>query len=238
MTLSASSGLDAAVGFVAGEWMLRSRPNGGTVILLRAGWITLWFFVLAIVAHESLDPTSTLEFSLTSLRRAARDDLGAAAAVFGASYAALYARFSSQWTYLAGLYNQIMAAKVGGVRETEEAKSALASWQAGFIEDAQDLHLATKPMFASVVASFLSCDGVKATFVKYTVDGERRLRELESVISVLCPAPADETQCGTPASEAEEGAQTTKERPAPASTIEPPGDTGRSLPPPSQVSPS
>jgi hypothetical protein len=35
------------------------------------------------------------------------DSIGWIGAIFAAVYAALYARFASQWSYLAGVYNQM-----------------------------------------------------------------------------------------------------------------------------------
>jgi hypothetical protein len=64
-----------------------------------------------------------------------------------------YARFSSQWSYLAGVYNQIKAAECRtGFQET-----VLAQWKAGFIEDAADLHLLRKAMFASINQGSMPC---------------------------------------------------------------------------------
>lgn len=74
-------------------------------------------------------------------------------AAFGAVYVALYARFSSQWNYLANLYNQIMQCRVKANGQYD--KERLARWCAGFVEDAWRLHLLRKPMFTEVVSGLL-----------------------------------------------------------------------------------
>ena len=51
-------------------------------------------------------------------------------------------------------------------------------WKAAFVEDAQDLHLATKKMFSVAVWFMLEEPEVYDNFVKYTVNGEERLRQL------------------------------------------------------------
>ncbi len=47
-------------------------------------------------------------------------------ALFGAVYAGLYARFASQWLYLANTYNQIKAAEC----RSESSARPLAEWKA------------------------------------------------------------------------------------------------------------
>src|SRR5688572_29010441 len=125
--------------WLSGEWMLNSRPNGGTVIVLRSLWLATIGYLAVIVLSETTRPDMIWQFSPAALKRAAIEKAPIAAGFFAASYAALYARFSSQWAYLAGVYNQIMAAKVRGV-EGMDPTDALHVWQAAFIEDAEDLH--------------------------------------------------------------------------------------------------
>jgi hypothetical protein len=69
-------------------------------------------------------------------------------AIFGFTYVALYARFSSQFAYLAGVYNQIMAtqAQIAGTAPTPaqqdpDSNEKIQIWMAGFVEDRLDLHL-------------------------------------------------------------------------------------------------
>jgi hypothetical protein len=81
-----------------------------------------------------------------------------------------------------------MAAKVsagsrgrfGYPRNAESESEAFQKWQAGFIEDAEELHLATKPMFANVIVSMLEKPGVKEWFIKGAPGGEKRMALLEA----------------------------------------------------------
>jgi len=110
-------------------------------------------------------------------------------AIFAFTYAALYARFSSQWTYLAGFYNQIMAtqAQIAGTAPTAaqsnpNSNEKIQIWKAAFVEDAQDLHVATKKMFSLAVWFMLEEPAVFDIFVKYTVNGPERLQELVNAL--------------------------------------------------------
>jgi hypothetical protein len=87
-------------------------------------------------------------------------------AVFGGAYAALYARFSSQWAYLAGTYNDIKAAQA----RKDANQNAIAEWRAAFIEDCDDLHLLRKSMFASAVDAMLNRNDDEALLVQKMFD--------------------------------------------------------------------
>jgi hypothetical protein len=101
------------------------------------------------------------------------------AAIFAGVYVALYTRFSSQWTYLANLFNQIVQAQLALPEKPHEAQlNTMASWKAAFIEDAEDLHLAAKPMFLVAVQDWGSDARVASRFVHNTVGGEQRLTAL------------------------------------------------------------
>lgn len=170
------------INFLSGEFFLKWRPNGGTVVFQRSAWIATLGYLATIAVREALDPRSSCVFSASSARLALLNNLPAAAAILAAAYAALYARFASQWTYLAGVYNQIMASKVRGLPKEAPEKSALDAWEAGFIEDAEDLHLARKPMFAGVIISMLERESVREKFITATAGGAARVAELEAVV--------------------------------------------------------
>lgn len=202
--------INKVVHLLSGEWMLRSRPNGGTVIFLRALWVTTLVYSAAIGVEVLFScPSGCSEALLLAGQAAQRSFLPFVAGTFAFAYTALYARFASQWSYLASLYNQIMEAKVStGIcppKESSQSKDsssgalafvdadldeqdsgtdsnrlrAIQKWQAGFIEDAEELHLATKPMFAGVIVSMLDCLGVRKRFITDVAGGEVRLRRLE-----------------------------------------------------------
>lgn len=54
----------------------------------------------------------------------------------------------------------------------------MASWKAAFIEDAEDLHLASKPMFLVAVHDWGTDARVASKFVRNTVGGGTRLNAL------------------------------------------------------------
>ncbi|MGQ3117659.1 MAG: hypothetical protein ACT6RQ_19015 [Hydrogenophaga sp.] len=101
------------------------------------------------------------------------------AGVFGGVYIAFYARFVSQWTYLANLYNQIKQTEVQGVKN----EKALSQWKAGFIEDALDLHMATKPGTLAIIRAWgfgHESAPVYQAFIAHAHDGRRRWDDLVS----------------------------------------------------------
>src|SRR3982750_866105 len=102
------------VRWLSAEWLLNERPNGGTVVVLRALWVAALGYVCAIVVTELLRPNTVWSFSSVALRAAMLDNLKVGGVLFAGAYTAFYARFASQWSYLAGVYNQIMAAQVRG----------------------------------------------------------------------------------------------------------------------------
>ena len=142
------------------EWLLDSVPNGGAVILLRTLVIALGLDVIAAVAVGFLDPTHGGIVTLPFLRRELADKLPWFGAIFAVVYAALYTRFASQWTYLAGVYNQIKAAEARN--DCDPAK--IAEWKAGFIIDAHELHLAQKPLFAEIIDAWRDDPAVELLF--------------------------------------------------------------------------
>lgn len=98
--------------------------------------------------------------------------------LFGAAYAALYARFASQWGYLADVYNQIKAAEARASQDDTSAAKIIAEWKAGFIEDAEHLHLATKSQFASIIIAWSKQTGVKEAYEAHTIGGDARFSAL------------------------------------------------------------
>lgn len=166
---------------ISGEFLLtwpHRRANGGTIILTRALMVSALLYALAIVLNESLDPKNVLRFSAEHLRLAIKNTLPWFGGIFTVVYAALYARFSSQWTYLAGVYNQIKAAETRLIPAEANSHSALVAWKAAFVEDADELHLAVKPMYAALIRAWCENDYVKMEFRRTAPGGERRLTKL------------------------------------------------------------
>ena len=120
-------------------------------------------------------------FSFVELRAQVAHLTGWLGPVFAGTYAALYTRFASQWTYLAGVYNQIKAAQ----SRKDANLDVIAEWKAGFIEDAADLHLIRKPTFASVAREWSRDPLVREMFIRHSPGGGARLQELRAAIAAV-----------------------------------------------------
>lgn len=166
------------VAFLSFEWILTKyrRPNGGDIILMRAILIASLLYFSAIGVKSYLEPERVLAFDSEELRKQISSTLHWFGALLGSIYAALYTRFASQWRYLANLYNKIKEteAKYGDAA----SKDAIAFWKAGFLEDADDLHLAKKQLFVSVLNAWGKDNKVKSAFVKYSPGGTARFTAL------------------------------------------------------------
>jgi len=160
--------ISRVVSFLSGEWvLLYGRQNGGGVVIFRTLWVgTLLIFLMSIIRTlaDSTSSSYCLDFGNKFLEILSGQE---GILFYGAVYAALYARFASQWNYMANLYNQIKLAEVScdpsGVN-----KEALAQWKAGYIEDAYVTHMATKTMVAGVIRAWYSDAGVKSAFYSHT----------------------------------------------------------------------
>lgn len=160
--------------------MLEIWPNGGTAIFLRTVWITLLLYTSALLLR-ALDYTDwSWGIDLNKLAEEVGDTAAWLGAIFAAVYTALYARFSSQWSYLANTYNQMKSAIVSGPEHPgEEQKEQIGYWKAAFVEDAQDLHLVRKRMFAMTAWVWLQEELVHNKFDDYTPGGRRRRIRLQ-----------------------------------------------------------
>jgi hypothetical protein len=164
------------------------RPNGGSVVLARAIQSTFLLYALTLLVREVVNPASLWwQFSGGELRRALSDTLPWLGTIFAASYVSLYSRFSSQWSYLAGLYNQIKAAEINSVATGRTGVSTkLAEWKAAFIEDADDLHLSTKPIFASVIRRWSEDSEVQRAFEHFGVGKGPRFNAIKEAAIRAC----------------------------------------------------
>ena len=171
--------------YLSGEFILKRYPNGGLAVLLRSLWITVILYSIAIAIKSRIAPHATWSPSIAVARDLISNTMPWFGAIFAGVYAALYARFASQWSYLANLYNQIMCTQVQCDASGTMHHGAMALWQAGFIEDAEALHLARKPMFASVIVSMLGNDKVRDAYTKYTPGGSARLETLEASVKAV-----------------------------------------------------
>lgn len=108
-----------------GEFLLRWLPNGGGVVVARAAWLTVVVLIAYIALKERLQPGASWEFCGACFQVQPLNNLTLGAAIFAGAYAALCARFASQWTCLAGLYNEIMLTQSRWVAETRIRKRHL-----------------------------------------------------------------------------------------------------------------
>lgn len=160
---------------ISSEWILTKYdiPNGGAVIFFRSLLSSVFIFLLVLVFLNVVDPSRTWEFSLYELRTQIVSKFTWFGAIFAAMYTGLYARYSSQWSYLANLYNSI--------KQTEAISTnakVLAQWKAGFLEDADNLHIACKGTFVSTIKVWGELDDVKEELLKNTPGGEKRFNRL------------------------------------------------------------
>ena len=170
---------DHLVKVLSFEFLLteKKRPNGGDIVLLRALLAALVVYLASIAVKQALDPSHIGKLDWREMATEISASIPVFGAIFAAIYFALYTRFSAQWTYLANLYNQIKQAEVR-TANLPEAKPTIAQWKAGFIEDADDLHLATKRIFAPVIVAWVADPTVEKNFIDHTPGGKRRLDAL------------------------------------------------------------
>jgi hypothetical protein len=174
--------------WATGEVLLRHWPKCGTLILVRAIWSAAVVLILRLATLNVVEPDRTWDPSCRELRKQLAESLPSFATVLAAAYAAFYARFSSQWSYLAGVYNAIKAAEysVAPIADRESAERqarALADWKAGFIEDCEDLHLARKPSFATSVYTWGRAADVQESFVSNVIGSRQRLESLLCIVA-------------------------------------------------------
>jgi hypothetical protein len=170
--------------FLTGEWIFSggTRPNGGGVVFVRSLWVTTLIMLSAYMVWWVVNPTRLIaDLSLYQVRLDSVQLAKWGAGVFGGVYLAFYTRFAAQWSYLANLYNQIKQSEVEGGCNTV----ALAEWKAGYIEDALDLHLASKHNVAAIIRAWgfhgaQSAD-VRRAFIDFAHRGLERWDDVSSL---------------------------------------------------------
>jgi len=178
-------GIDTKIAnLVSAEWVLQNRANGGGAILARSLFCSILLFSLTLLLINWIDPSKSYQFSWVEIRKEIVGKIPWFGIFFATIYAAFYARFSSQWTYLANLYNSIKQCSVSPGSEED----ILAEWKAGFIEDAEYLHLACKENFASIIHHWGSEPKVKEKYVKFTPGGETRFNNVMAKVNAIYEA--------------------------------------------------
>ena len=160
---------------LSGEYLLHSRPNGGGVVLARSSLVSFMFYGVALIFKEVLTPGALFEFSQIAFKNAVGTTIPWFGAIFAATYASFYARYSSQWTYLANTYNQFMAVKASAQSQSigVNTNKSLVNWQAGFVSDCFTLHLDRKPIFEGVIAELMKDPLLKQEILDNFSDDER-----------------------------------------------------------------
>ena len=185
---SAAKYVNDAISGLSAEYVLRYLANGGTAVMIRTIIISAEIYIPAIAICSWTRDDATLAFSSAQAIKEVHESFPWLGAIAAAVYAALYSRFAAQWSYLAGLYNQIMTACVSSeIMDKDHLESeSMIFWQAAFIEDAEDLHLATKGQFAPALHQMLSDPRIRKAYIVNTENGAMRLRDLEDkLISML-----------------------------------------------------
>lgn len=175
---------------LSAEFLLNNRSNSGAVVFVRSFWTATLIYIATILLKISIDPHPEIALNISQIRTEVAATLPWLGAIFAGAYVALYTRFASQWSYLAGIYNDMMSAAVQMAPADPGALSALHLWQAGFIEDADDLHLAQQPVFAAVIKGVLLKPEVRSNFVQHSSGGQARLDRIEAQIAVALVAAA------------------------------------------------
>lgn len=191
---------ETLVRVLSGEWVLSYYPNGGTAVFLRTAFVTALVFGTTFLLRARLAPGATAAPDWDGFRLTLEETMPWAGAIFAGVYVAFYTRFSTQWGYLANLYNQIMATACSLDSNDEAAIASMRKWKAGFIEDAYELHLYKKEMFAAVVCILLACADVRQCFVDTVADSSKKLAAMEKYFAdafgitiqsiAVLPAPA------------------------------------------------
>ncbi|RUM94403.1 MAG: hypothetical protein DSZ28_03365 [Thiothrix sp.] len=163
--------------YLSGEWMLTKcgKANGGTIILLRSSFVTVLITGSIAICSCIFDGSEIQAIGIKST-----------GAIFAVVYAALYSRFASQWSYLSNLYNSIKQTEVNNNGRTKKSRS-MAEWKAGFMEDAENLHMAGKSSFSPIIKSWGGHKKVKDAFIKNASNkGEDRYEKLMDTATKSC----------------------------------------------------
>jgi hypothetical protein len=171
--------IDKIFVYLSGEFLLSRTSNSGFIVFIRSVLVALILYAIAVAMKSYTREEAILSFSSSQLRKEIAETIPWFGAVFAGAYASFYARFSSQWNYLASLYNQIMSTRCSMTETQLGSCQDLIHWEAGFIEDAMDLHLACKPMFFPMVKMLLEDERVKGVFLESATDAQVKIERLQ-----------------------------------------------------------
>lgn len=173
-----------------GEWVLRFLPNGGTAVIVRTVQLSTLAFLLAIGVDSYLDPKAHLAFDWAQFLATVKAHLTWFGVLFGGIYVALYSRFSSQWSYLAGLYNSLMQLECqeprSELKDDAKLERRAMAW-AAFIDDAWTMHLAAKPSFSSAIRTLLSDERIRTVVDRWYADHKPEYEAFQRRIRFIRP---------------------------------------------------
>ena len=141
---------------LSGQWMFWwGSPNGETVIFWRSVQITVLLYLVGQGVRSAFDAkcSTGCHLDIGGLWQDGTATATWVGAIFAAAWSSLFARFVADRNYLAGALNQMRTAQATG--KIEDYKF-LHLWQAGFIAEAYDLHLATSPVAGPVIYRLLT----------------------------------------------------------------------------------
>ena len=164
------------IDYLSGEFFLDFMPNGGKAVLIRTAWVSSLIYLSAIAIKSYCSGGVLFSLSLAEFKKEVAETLPWLGAILGGSYAALYSRFSSQWAYIADLYNQQMAL-ASSLPEEQISWENYHAWQAAFIEDAICMHLETKDGFRNAIYEMLQNQEVKVLLNEHV--SEKKIMSIE-----------------------------------------------------------
>lgn len=167
---------------ISGEVLFLWFPNSGGIVILRSLIASFCVLTIGFWGNSMIEAKFQGNFApLDVLYHGLKNNGLWYAYTFAAVYAALYARFSSQWQYLAGLYNDLMAKTVDLKGIEKDESGLLAIWWAAFIEDAEMMHLATNKTYGTPIKYLLESNKhtVREVYSRSRKNGEAHLKELE-----------------------------------------------------------
>ena len=138
---------------ISAEWIFNYFPNGGTAAALRTLLVGTTICISIYASHmilikEFVPLPPIIDYNIYKIL-----------SIYAAVYAAFYARFVSQWTYLSNLYNTLRDQEINLSPSSAAAmQNKLSERKAEFIFDAINLHLDSKPAFASKIYLWLTQD--------------------------------------------------------------------------------
>lgn len=174
--------------FVTGEFLLTGcgYNNGGFIVVLRSLWIAAITTIMTglFVYWNSLELLLCKRDSISVNGR--KEIVTVFWVVFAATYAGLYARFSSQWSYMAHCYNafdqreyEFPFNKNESQNSISDRKETLTSMKIAFIDDAINLHLVTKKSFIHTINQWLKDEDFLNKYRELDNDDKKKEQEID-----------------------------------------------------------